>query len=102
MFLWLKEIISLSTNPFASMANSSSSSESSRSMAEERLNIGESTGARSPVKREVTVHFDKDNCLVAKVRLVDTRNIFFLPYPKMDNSKEIEGCDRAAYMPKLK
>ena len=39
------------------------------------------------IDKEVVVHFEKDNRLVIKTKPIDTRNIIFLPYPEMANSK---------------
>ena len=93
MFLWPKEIIGSLTNPFISMANSfSSSSESLRPIVKDRLNIRGSV--RPPIEKEAIVYFNNDNQPI-------TRNIFFLPYPKMANFKETKQGDQVAYMPKL-
>ena len=44
------------------------------------------------------MYFDKDNHPIMTSKLVDMRNIYFIPCPKMDNSKESKGNDQDAFM----
>ena len=92
MFLWSKEIIGFSTNPFVAMATSSfSSSEASLKIENTtRLNI---EGIGPVVDKEIAVHFNNDNYLVVKEKLFDTWNIVLILYPQLANYKNIFGSD---------
>ena len=82
------------------MVDSSSSSLGSfRQMTRDKLYIG--GHAKPPIKQEVVVHFDKDNHLVVKVKPDNMRNICFLPFLEMADSKETKGNDQATFTQEL-
>ena len=65
-------------------------SSSSEPIVVPRLYIG---GATPIIDKDIVIYFNNDNSLVVKEKPINTRNIIFLPYPQMANSKDHEGGD---------
>ena len=74
------------------MANSSFS-RLSKQVIGDQLNIRRKGHAIQPKEREIVVPFNKDNHPIIKRKLVNTRNIYFLSYLEVGDSKGDKGND---------